>query len=186
MHTSLHLLFSQPWQRWCGHSYLPRASQCELSSRGVSRQEGNPKTIKGRDTEPCRIWETKHLLPCTVVSGVPKCTSLTISGVCQHCYSSSAAKTQPLFHPWHSIPRDKGTQKWVLLALETGLESIHPNRQSGYGWVLGIQQAGAQLGEIPGFKGIKYREKQYKVNMPQWLQEKAHRGGQAVPLWKYG
>lgn len=44
-----------------------------------------------------------------------------------------------------------------------------PNRQSGYGWVLGYgreKQAEAQLGEIPGFKGMIQREAIHGAHAP--------------------
>lgn len=63
-------------------------------------------------------------------------------------------------------PRGQGTQNWVLqapwarLALETGLESIHPTGKVVLDGCCGYcrgQQAGAQLGEISSFKGMIQR-----------------------------
>lgn len=113
------------------------------------------------------------LLPCTVV---PRCPQMQLSDhlsaglVSQQSYSSSqlsckATAPAPLLA---QHPRAQGTQNWVLqapwgagLALETGLESIHPTGKvvmdGCWGYNRG-KQAGAQLGEIPSFKGMIQRE----------------------------
>lgn len=95
----------------------------ELSSRGVSRQEGNPTIIKGSDTRamqsllgtPPAQQHCLHQASCPAQwhQDVPKCSSLTTSALVRSPNSvtaphSSAAKPQPLLHSWHSIPGDKG------------------------------------------------------------------------------
>lgn len=113
------------------------------------------------------------LLPCTVV---PRCPQMQLSEhlsaglVSQQSYTSSqlsckATTPAPLLA---QHPRAQGTQNWVLqapwgagLALETELESIHPTGKvvmdGCWGYNRG-KQAGAQLGEIPSFKGMIQRE----------------------------
>lgn len=112
---------------------------------------------------------------------VPKCSSLSTSVLvwCPNSVTaphSPAAKPQPLFHCWHSIPGDKGHRTGCCrhrggagLALEAGLESIHPTGKvvmdGCWGYGRG-KQAGAQLGEIPGFKGMIQREAIHGAHAP--------------------
>lgn len=113
--------------------------------------------------------------------GFPKRSSLTTSVLVWSPNSataphSSAAKPQPLLHSWHSIPGDKGHR--IACCRHRGGRAGFgdragkhpPDRQSGYGWVLGIQrgkQAGAQPGEIPSFKGMIQREAIHGAHAPR-------------------
>lgn len=162
----------------------------ELSSRGVSRQQGNPTIIKGRDTRamwsllgtPPAQQHCLHQASCLAqwYQDVPKCSSLTTSVLVWSPNSataphSSAAKPQPLSHSWHSIPGDKGHRTGRCrhhgagLALETGLESIHLTEKvvmdGCWGYGRG-KQAGAQLGEISNFKRMIQREAIHGAHAP--------------------
>lgn len=121
------------------------------------------------------------LLPCTVVSRCPQMQfseHLSAGLVSQQCYSSSqpSCKTTAPVPLLAQHPRGQGTQNWVLqaswgagLALEAGLESIHPTGKvvmdGCWGYGRG-KQAGAQLGEIPGFKGMIQREAIHGAHAP--------------------
>lgn len=95
----------------------------ELSSRGVSRQEGNPTIIKGKDTRAMQSLlgtapaqqHCLHQASCLAqwYQDVPKRSSLTTSVLVWSPNSatappSSAAQPQPLLHCWHSIPGHRG------------------------------------------------------------------------------
>lgn len=151
-----------------------------------------PQSLREGIQEPCRVcWEQQHCLhqascPAQWYQDVPKCSSLTTSALVWSpnratAPPSSAAKPQPLLHCWHSTPGAQGTQNWVLqapwgagLALETGLESIHPTGKVVMDWCWGYnrgKQAGAQLGEIPSFKGMIQREAIHGAPAPMATRE---------------
>lgn len=116
-----------------------------------------PQSSRVGIQEPCRAcWEQQHCLhqaSCLAqwYQDVPKCSSLTPSVLVWSpnratAAPSSAAKPQPLLHCWHSIPGHRGHKLGAAgtVGSRAGLgdwAGKHPpNRQSGYGWVLGIQQ----------------------------------------------
>lgn len=145
-------------------------------------REGIQEHAEFAGSTPCpAALSAPSLLPRTVVSRCPQTQlsdHLSAGPVSQQCYSSSqlsckATAPAPLLA---QHPRDKGHR--IACCRHRGGRAGFgdragkhpPDRQSGYGWVLGIQtgkQAGAQPGEIPSFKEMIQREAIHGAHAPR-------------------